>query len=1839
MGRALIGILAGALVATGLATDAGRARTQEDVGPALSVVDVPAPSGQITSAKAHSSAAETAPALLARDDDAPVQVAIKLDYDSVATYTGGIKGFAATSPQVTGRPLSQRPAAAARYEAHVAAQEAAFVAVLRAKVPTAKVGTRLRTVYGGLSAIIPANAVEDVLSIPGAVAVQANDLRQPLTDSSPAFVNAPPVYGELGTTANAGEGLILGNLDTGVWPEHPSLADVGNLRPPEGPSRECDFGDNPLTPVVDVFECNDKLIGGKAFLDNYFAVPRPPEPFASARDSNGHGTHTATTSAGNVLDSAEVFGVERGPLHGLAPGAHVIEYKVCGVQGCNAFDSAAAVQQAILDGVDVINFSISGGTDPFTDPVELAFLDAYAAGVFVATSAGNDGPGAGTASHLAPWVTTVAASTQAREFASTLTLTAGNGDTATFDGASITAGVGEHPVVLAESVPGYPGGAGCSTPAAAGVFEGMIVACRRDGLTARTAMGFHVLQGGAEAMILYNPTLADAGTDNHWLPTIHLPDGGSPFFPGPTFLSFMNFHSGIAGSFSPGERRDGQGDVMAAFSSRGPAGLFLKPDVTAPGVQILAGNTPLGGVPADGGGPPGELFQAIAGTSMSSPHVAGAALLLRAAHPGWSPGQVKSALMSTATTDVVKEDLKTPADPFDFGAGRIDIGAATAAPLTFDESADDFFALGNDPLNAVHLNLPSINAPVMPGRIVTTRVATNATDERLRFEVEASAPERSSISVEPKRFDVEPGESVTLTVTVESDTPVGASQLGSIQLVERSGTSLQLPVAFIHTQGRVNLTQSCPEGVAPHETATCTIEATNNSFEEHEVDLDTSVSHELRITGTDGADRVNSRHARRHDVVLAGSSPGVPVVEPGGGPGGYLPLDQLGVAPIPIGDEQILQFDSPPFAFNGQTWTSFGVDSNGYIVAGETTPEDNECCTLPAGADPARPNNMLAPLWTDLDGTDAEGILAAVLTDGTSSWVVVEYRVKVFGTDIPVAFQVWLGVANDGTPSQDIAYVYDPANLPTDPGLDFLVGAENRLGIGDMEPTLPAGDLLVTSTGVTAGDSVTYSVDVRANKDGGGEVTTEMTAEDLPGTTIVRSDLTITDFAWKSVMSGPGLDNNVFATAVWDDGRGPALYAAGLFLTAGGQVVNRIARWDGAEWSPLSGPSGVGMDAQVFALTVYDGELVAAGAFTQAGGVTVNGIARWDGTRWSPLGGGGSAAVGTNGTVWALTTFKGRLVAGGQFTEAGGVTVNRIATWDGARWSPIGSGVESGTVFSLTVFDDTLIAGGNFLEIGGRAVNRIGRWDGTGWAPLGAGLGTSITNAVRTLRVFDETLVAGGNFTRAGATTVNHIARWDGAAWLPLGPGVSAGTVNALVEHDGTLVVGGDFAQAGGQPVNNIARWDGTSWSRFSPSAPTGADDSVFTLIVHDGELVAGGVFARAGGTAVNRIASWDGDWSPLVGSAPGTGLNASVTALTMHDGALIAGGTFTNAGGKEANGVARWDGDEWIPLGTGFDAPVRALAVYKGSLVAGGLFTQAGSVSVNRIARWDGTSWVALGAGIGGVGTVAVDSLAVFDGALVAGGRFREAGGAAAVGLAAWDGSAWSPLGAGLAGSPAPQVWALTVMEGELVVGGRFADAGGAPVNNIASWDGRRWSGLDGPSATGVNDRVQALVEFDGALIAGGGFTEAGGVAANWIARWDGRRWEPLGSALSGGCCSPWVRSLTVLDGSLIAGGVFTHADTRVVNGIARWDGEVWSPLVRPIANGVGGGVSLGGGAVSPSVEVLAVCDAGRRSSRSETLAAGGSFSVTGGIVNWGLGFYASTDGRRSRSDDDGSC
>ncbi len=1055
--------------------------------------------------------ARTDPSLLGQQGSNLVSVVVKLRYAPVASYRGNLKGLRATSPRVTGRKINSRSAAVRAYGRYIARREASFRSALAVRIPAAKVGRPLRLVYGGLALRVPANRVADVLRLPGVTAVQRDTLQHPRTDAVSSFIGATTVTNAIGGgSGTAGQGTVFADLDTGIWPEHPSFVDHGNLipAPASAAPRPCVFGDNPLTPAADPFVCNNKVIGGAAFLDTYHAVAGDEHFPGTARDSEGHGTHTTSTAAGGPVANAPIFGIDRGPLAGVAPGAHILAYKVCGPQGCFASDSAAAVAQAIIDGADVINFSIGGGDSGAPDPVDLAFLDAYNAGVLTSASAGNSGPGAGSVEHFWPWYMTVAASTQQRQFQSTLTVT-GDGQTLSLVGSSITHGVTTaSPIVNAGDVPGYTGGNLCEAPGAPGTFTGMIVICTR-GVNGRAEKGFNVFSGGAAGMVLANVGPGPTMSDNHFLPTVHLENGD-----GADLQAFLVAHPNSTATFNDGVKGAGQADRMTEFSSRGPGGLYLKPDVTAPGIQILAGNTPAPDDPA--GGPAGEYFQAIAGTSMSSPVNAGAALLLSALHPAWSPGQVKSALMTTATTEVVKEDGTTPADALDFGAGRIDLTQAGRPGLTISESATNFAAHALDPNAAIDLNIPSINASVMPGIVKVERTVQNVSGRTLHYRTSGASGPGWRVSVEPRSFKIRPGRSVTLQVTIDGrEAEVGAQVLTSIGLRQttsrRVARSLHVPVAFIRAQGGVSLAVECaPTSIARGGRGACDVDVQNNTLAPADVTATTRLSRQLRVTGVNGA----TQHGRQRvtaTATLAGREPSTPTVAPGAPPAGFLDLSLFGIPAIPFGDEDVADFTTPAFVYGDATATAISVSSNGWLAVGGTTA--GATFTPQLMPDPAEPNNTLAPFWTDLDATNARGLLVGTLTDGSLSWLVVQWDSAVFGaapTDPLVQMQAWIGL--NGT--QDISFTYDPANLPagTPLGGDLIVGAENDDGSRGSNLGLnvtPTQDLVVTSTAGTPGEVLHYRVGYRGEAPGDATITTLVDSPSVRGTTADVQHITV----------------------------------------------------------------------------------------------------------------------------------------------------------------------------------------------------------------------------------------------------------------------------------------------------------------------------------------------------------------------------------------------------------------------------------------------------------------------------------------------------------------------------------------------------------------------------------------------------------------------------------------------------------------------------------------------------------------------------------------------------------
>jgi len=684
------------------------------------------------------------------------------------------------------------------------------------------------------------------------------------------------------------------------------------------------------------------------------------------------------------------------------------------------------------------------------------------------------------------------------------------------------------------------------------------------------------------------------------------------------------------------------------------------------------------------------------------------------------------------------------------------------------------------------------------------------------------------------------------------------------------------------------------------------------------------------------------------------------------------------------------------------------------------------------------------------------------------------------------------------------------------------------------------------------------------------------------------------DGASWTALDPSGMAGHVFALAAFDDGSGPALYAGGWFYAAGGVSASGIARWNGSAWTPLG--SGVAGGAGfVSALAIYDDgsgpALFAAGSFSSAGGTSASNVAKWDGASWSALG------SGVDSDVFALAVHDDgsgpALFAGGRFENAGGGGAVGIARWDGSTWSPVGGGMTGGEagpyVRALLVHDDgsgpALYAGGGFDSAGGVQSNKIARWDGSTWSALDSGVSGTTHPHISSLAVFDEgsgpRLFAAGEFTSAGSASTSHIARWDGTAWSSPGSGLEGAAFSLASFDDGSgpgLFVGGSFREASGVVSQGVAKWDGAGFEPVGPGAPV--SDPVAALAVHDDgsgtALYLGGAFTSAGDASASSIARWDGTSFSEVGG----GFDGQVLSLAVYDDgtgpALYAGGWFTHAGGAAANHIARWDGAVWTDVGGGTDGGVYALAVYDDgtgpALFAGGSFTTPG----NYIAKWDGASWTSLASGV----DLTVVALTVFDDgsgdALYAGGFFLSAGGVGTQHIGRWNGASWTELGVGTTAG----VFALSTFDDgsgpALIAGGTFLKAGDIVVNGIARWDGAGWSPLGSGLASIGLSWIGSLQTFDdgsgNALYAGGQFTTVGGVLANYIARWNGSSWSALDRGLEFTAAALAVADLGGTGTpDLYAGGSFRHAGPMRSWGLARWLGCPHSGTATCFGDGTG--------------------------------------------------------------------
>ena len=738
---------------------------------------------------------------------------VVLKEPALATYRGGRAGLGTPERAAGTARLNVRGAASRAYVEHLHAQQRAFesrIATLLGR--TAPVSMRMQHAINALVVELSADEAARLRAQPDVLLVSPERLLPLDTDVGPALIGAEPIWSGTnpGSSGPAqGEGQVIGVIDSGINWGSPSFAAVG---PVDGFVQVNPLGDGNYLGTCgpggpDDGRCNAKLIGGYDFVcgppvNACTTANQREEP--GFGDTNGHGTHVASTAAGNRRDASYVGNTVR--IAGVAPRASIIAYDACyteistGRGLCPSAATVAAINQAVADGVvDVINYSIGGGEQPWTDPSSLAFLGAVEAGIYVAASAGNAGPGPNTMGHLEPWVSSTAAAQHGRgTFQQTMNVTG----PAPVPGnlAPLVVNVGTGGVVFNASIPGTTSlriSAGIDTASdgcaayPANTFAGAIAVIRR-GTCSFAIKTNNASAAGAVAVVIANNT---AGILVPTVPGTTVPVFTVTQAEGDALRNFgqANPSTATAGFPFPPVAQPNTPDQLAAFSSRGPAGEFdlVKPDVTAPGSQILAAYA--------GTSLPGNanLVEIISGTSMASPHQAGAALLLRQLRPTWTVPEIKSALQMTAFRGVLREN-GSAASPFDMGAGRVRVNLAANAGLLLDETLAAFQAAnpatGGDPST---LNLASLGERYCINQCQFVRRFRNPGTDSVQW---TAAVAGLSGTVSPASFSVAPGATVDLTITIDSSTiPLdGAYRHGWVELRRVGGSAsdeLNLPIS------------------------------------------------------------------------------------------------------------------------------------------------------------------------------------------------------------------------------------------------------------------------------------------------------------------------------------------------------------------------------------------------------------------------------------------------------------------------------------------------------------------------------------------------------------------------------------------------------------------------------------------------------------------------------------------------------------------------------------------------------------------------------------------------------------------------------------------------------------------------------------------------------------------------------------------------------------------------------------------------------------------------------------------------------------------------------------
>ncbi|KAF1872421.1 hypothetical protein Lal_00016719 [Lupinus albus] len=618
-------------------------------------------------------------------------------------------------------------------------------------------------VLSGFAARLTEEELRAIENKNGFISAHPERMLHPQTTHTPQFLGLLQSNG-LWKESNFGKGVIIGLLDSGIEPDHPSFSDAGISPPPPKWKGRCEFNGT---------ACNNKLIGARSYKIAGKAMTEE-----SPIDDDGHGTHTASTAGGAFVNHSEVLGNAKGTAAGIAPYAHLAIYKVCYGQNCPESIILAALDAAVEDGVDVLSISL-GQDEPipfFNDNIAIGAFTATRKGILVSCAAGNYGPLYGTLVNGAPWILTVGASTTDRSIVATAKL----GDMQEFDGESVFQPSNFSPTLLPLAYAGKGGkqaSATCNSGSLSDIeFRGKVILCERGGGIGRIEKGNEVKRVGGAAMIIINDEINGFSleADAHVLPATHVSyDAGlkikayinSTATPTATIL----FKGTILGnSLSP---------AVASFSSRGPNLVspgILKPDIIGPGAGILAASP----FTIDNSSNSKSNFNIMSGTSMACPHLSGIAALLKSSHPDWSPAAIKSAIMTSADLlhvglePIVDEKLK-PADIFATGSGHVNPSRANDPGLVYDIQPDDYIpylcGLGyrNSEVGIIaqrkincatisnipegDLNYPSFSVVLGPSQTFT-RTVTNVGEAYSSYVVIVTEPEGVEMMVHPNEL-------------------------------------------------------------------------------------------------------------------------------------------------------------------------------------------------------------------------------------------------------------------------------------------------------------------------------------------------------------------------------------------------------------------------------------------------------------------------------------------------------------------------------------------------------------------------------------------------------------------------------------------------------------------------------------------------------------------------------------------------------------------------------------------------------------------------------------------------------------------------------------------------------------------------------------------------------------------------------------------------------------------------------------------------------------------------------------------------------------------------------